>query len=170
MNFAVYRNGMIGYPCQHNVYEGVALMVVHPDPNNYYTPDGFIFPLGGTGPCVSSLVSGKFPLMNHAKASFNSSALMVTREGGICQVDVFKTGDNDTWALDFHELPDGKLCSYVLSTDLMQRQLLSAAMAAWKDEDKFQKDVNAFSIGTDRPFIWISIDDIVKRLNELFPI
>ena len=170
MNFAVYRNGKIGYPCQHDVSEGVALMVVHPDRNNYYTPDGFIFPLNGTGPCVSSVISGKFPMMDHPKASFSSSALMVTRVGGICQVDVFKSGDRDSWALDFHTLPEGMECSYVLANSLNTRHLLSAAMAAWKDEEKFQKDIDSFAVGSDRKLTWISVEDIVKRINQLFPV
>lgn len=170
MNFVAYRKGKIGYPASHAVCEGLYAVVLEEDPDMYYTDAGFIYPLGGTGPNIADVVAGRIPLAKHKAASLNISALMITKEGAITQVDLFKTAydrEGPGWKLDFHALPNGPKTVYALAPASQVRDGVLGALAGWKDEEKFQADTDSMALCENRKIIWISVEDVIKRLNEI---
>lgn len=172
MNFVAYRQGKIGYPASHAVCEGVCVTFLDEDPEMYYTDAGFIYPLGGVGPSIADVVSGRLPLANHKSSSVNVSALMITKEGAISQVDLFKTAydrEGPGFKLDFHALTKSPKATYVLAQASQVRDGVLGALAAWKDEEKFQADTDKMALCENRKIIWISVEDVIKRLNELYP-
>lgn len=171
MNFLIYRRGKIGFPETHSANEGVHFKVLEADPNTYFSDQGFIYPLSGTGPNIADIVSGRLRMANHPRVSMNMSAFMITKQGAITQVDIFKNNnhpDEKRWTLDFHGLPTGQ-SSYVMCSDTMARDSLLGALAAWKDEEKFQQDTDSMAIASNYPIVWFTVEEVVKRLNELYP-
>lgn len=169
MNFVAYRNGKIGYPSSKVCTEGVYLEILEMGKDAYYTPHGFIYPLDGAGPCPSDLFSNKVPLMNAVNSSINSSAFMITKEGGVCQADVFSSIDRDGYTSDFHMLPSGPDSIYAVSPRPADRHRVLAALATWESEEKFSKDISNLGLGGGKKIIWVSVVDVIKRLNELYP-
>lgn len=171
MNFLIYRRGKIGFPEIHHANEGVHFKVLEADPDMYFSDQGFIYPLSGTGPNIADIVSGRLRMASHPRVSMNMSGFMITKQGAITQVDIFKNNnhpDEKRWTLDFHGLPNGQ-ATYVMCSDTMTRDTLLGALAAWKDEEKFQKDTNAMSVASNYPIVWFTVEEVVARLNELYP-
>jgi hypothetical protein len=171
VNFLIYRRGKIGFPETHHANEGVHFKVLEADPDTYFSDQGFIYPLSGTGPNIADVVSGRLRMANHPRVSMSMMAFMITKQGAITQVDIFKNNthpDEKRWTLDFHGLPKGN-STYVMCSDTMTRDSLLGALAAWKDEEKFQKDTNAMSVASNYPIVWFTVEEIIERLNKLYP-
>ncbi|MNN75768.1 hypothetical protein D3C81_1920910 [compost metagenome] len=56
-----------------------------------------------------------------------------------------------------------------MCSEISARDSLLGALAAWKDEEKFQQDTNGMAIGANYPIVWMSVEDIVARLNKDYP-
>jgi hypothetical protein len=172
VNFLVYRHGKIGFPETHHANEGVYFRALEADVDMYFTDKGFIYPLSGTGPEIADVVSGRIPLANLRNASFNMSAFVITKEGSINQTDIFKNNSGpeaSSWTVDFHILPKGSKATYVMCANDMTRDILLGALAAWKDEKKFQKDTDDMSACENYPIRWFTVEEVIARLNELYP-
>lgn len=171
MNFLIYRRGMVGFPEVHEANEGVHFKVLEADISTYFSNEGFIYPLSGTGPNIADVVSGRLKMASHPRVSMTMMAFMITKQGAITQVDLFKNNsspDEKRWTLDFHGLPSGQ-STYVMCSEISARDSLLGALAAWKDEEKFQQDTNGMAIGANYPIVWMSVEDIVARLNKDYP-
>ncbi|MNF38364.1 hypothetical protein D3C81_1298490 [compost metagenome] len=171
MNFLIYRRGMVGFPEVHEANEGVHFKVLEADISTYFSNEGFIYPLSGTGPNIADVVSGRLKMASHPRVSMTMMAFMITKQGAITQVDLFKNNnspDEKRWTLDFHGLPSGQ-STYVMCSEISTRDSLLGALAAWKDEEKFQQDTNGMAVGANYPIIWMSVEDIVARLNKDYP-
>lgn len=171
MNFLIYRRGMVGFPEVHEANEGVHFKVLEADISSYFSNEGFIYPLSGTGPNIADVVSGRLKMASHPRVSMTMMAFMITKQGAVTQVDLFKNNsspDEKRWTLDFHGLPSGQ-STYVMCSEISARDSLLGALAAWKDEEKFQQDTNGMAIGANYPIIWMSVEDIVARLNKDYP-
>lgn len=172
MNFIVYRRGKIGYPVSHAVCEGVRAVFLEEDPEMYYTDAGFIYPLQGTGPSIADVVKKRIPLALNPGASLHVEALMITKEGAITQVDLYKTAhdrEGPGYKLDFHGLTRSLKATFVLAPASQVRDGVIGALAAWESEEKFQADTDKMALVENRKIIWVDVEDVIKRLNELYP-
>lgn len=170
MSFVIYRQGMIGYPKKYSSADGVDITVIELDDDEYFTEAGFLFPISRTGVAVEDLIMGNLPGPATRRTSTNSSAFMITHKGAISRIDVYCSGDKyKGWTTDFHRLPSGKKSSYVLCQNDLNRHMLTAALLTWENEEKFQRDTDTMFVDDNSTIVWISVEDIVKRLNELYP-
>lgn len=169
MSFVIYRHGMIGFPMKRNSVDGVDITVIEYDDDEYFSEIGFVIPISTTGVSIPDMVLGKLPIPTTKRTSTNSSAFMITHKGAIARIDVYTHGDRyKGWTTEFHRLPSGRKSSYVLCASA-NRRFLTAALLTWQSEEKFQADTDAMLVDDNSPIVWYNIDDIVEKLNKLYP-
>ncbi|MNP89168.1 hypothetical protein D3C85_15710 [compost metagenome] len=165
---AFYRDCKIGFRNTPHFRDGLSLKMVNSGVEHYFTKYGFIYPLGGLGPSLPSIIEKRalFAPLFHTEVVGNY--LVIDKHGELSQVDVY-INDSATYTLDVHSLPKGIGVSWVLADREWTRDIMSAIlMADLSDHDTIQQfhDQN-LSDGSD--FTVLTVDYVAVKLRDMFP-
>ena len=163
-NVFVYRYGRVGFSINNQVSEGVDYQLLEQDPFDLIDELGFEYKLRGVGPRILDCVNERIPFLTKVNCTPSGSSVVITPEGCLMRLDVFQ--DETKLCYDIHHIPQGAGTLYSLVTDHQKSQIVTAALMAWRDERKFQRDLNKFFHIQRVQMVWFDFQELMAEIKR----
>lgn len=165
---AIYRDGKLGFRLNPHVREGVYVKYMIDGFDHFFTKHGFIYPMGSLGPSLESVLEGRPVFGDKFRNSINCSYIVVDHYGQIVQADVYVNDDKE-YTVDVHSLPQGSGVKWVAADREWNRDIISAILMADLSDSEMNQQFNEQGVNEGHNFVFLMVDYIVTKLNELFP-
>ncbi len=169
---AIWVEGTLGiFESPNMSIEGMSVEVSIPDPDMFYTKYGFAYPLTCYSIRYDAVMDGRqlsSPKGGPAESHRTSQWLVVSHAGDVFTADIWHT-EEEGWQFCQYQLPFTAKSRGVVGYVGSDREVIAGVLRITKDRRKIDKIMIDRGIGTGRPNTWLRLDDIVKRLHQLYP-
>lgn len=169
MSLIIYIDDEIGFQTTPQRYSNTLVRIIQDNPDRYFNDasgkpnDQFIYPLSWHNNRISHVIDEALPSAVRDIIGLGVVEFRISSSGLIYTFEV-DGGHEPKFGVE--TCPRGEGVRYVVGrVENECRETLMGLVANFTTKKKFEKDVKKFDIGSNTPWIWMRVEDIVERLK-----